>query len=90
MKAIPYLQAELKNAPAAIEGYRRVVAKYPDERDAKMELARLLATEGKYDESIQLYQQVLKAAPDDATVLDNLARAYTWANQPGQALPIST
>ncbi|PYV16807.1 MAG: hypothetical protein DMG21_10535, partial [Acidobacteria bacterium] len=88
VKAIPYLQAELKNAPAAIEGYRRVVAKYPDERDAKMELARLLATEGKYDESIQLYQQVLKAAPDDATVLDNLARAYTWANQPGQALPI--
>lgn len=88
LKAVPYLQAELKNNPAAIEGYRRVVEKYPDDRAAKMELARLLATEGKYDESIAAYHDVLKATPEDPAALDALARDYVWANQAGQALPI--
>ena len=88
LKAVAYLQAELKNTPGAIEGYRRFLEKYPDDRDAKMELARLLATADKYDESIELYQDVLKANPDDPAALDSLARAYVWANQPDQALPI--
>ena len=62
----------MKNTPGAIEGYRRFLEKYPDDRDAKMELARLLATADKYDESIELYQDVLKANPDDPAALDKM------------------
>jgi tetratricopeptide (TPR) repeat protein len=47
-------QAELGEYPAAIRTYSQVVTDYPDDRDAKLELARLLGWDHQYAHAIKL------------------------------------
>ncbi len=44
--------------------YRELVRMYPDSREAKLQLARVLYWEGKYDESLEIYRELEKFKPE--------------------------
>jgi len=82
-------QAELKDFPAAVGTYRRLLAINPDgpsNDSAKFQLARTLAWSQQYDASIALYQELLRGAPRDADFLEGLARVATWSGRMADAL----
>jgi tetratricopeptide (TPR) repeat protein len=53
--------------------YRLVLKNKPNSIDALINLAVLLQTTGRSDESVPLYQRVLKIQPDNRIVINNLA-----------------
>jgi tetratricopeptide (TPR) repeat protein/DNA-binding winged helix-turn-helix (wHTH) protein len=70
----------------AIQGFRKVVAKYPSDAEAYCSLGRLLEGEGRYDEAIATEKQGLTADPDDPLLHNFLARVYCRAGKFDQAL----
>ncbi len=76
---LAHTQVELGEYSAAIQTYSQVVAEYPDDCDAKMELARLLGWNHRYDDSTRLYREVLSTAPQDIEALEGLARVLVWS-----------
>jgi tetratricopeptide (TPR) repeat protein len=85
LKGIAYNETLLDDSAAAIRDYEKVIALYSDDREARLELARLLAREGKYEIPISLYQGVLKQTPDDPQVLESLAQVLVWAGSLAEA-----
>jgi len=78
-------QLELGDYPAAIQTYSQVVADYPDDRDAKLELARLLSWNHQYADAAKLYREVLTTAPQDIEALEGLGHVLTWSGQTQEA-----
>ena len=46
-------------SPLAIDAYRRFLSKFPEDRNVRINLARLLAWHGQYNESVIEYRKVL-------------------------------
>jgi len=78
---LAHAQVELGDYPAAILTYSQVVADYTDDRDAKLELARLLGWDRQYADAIKLYREVLTTAPQDIEAREGLGRVLTWSGQ---------
>lgn len=66
------LQARQSSA-TAIDGLSGFLRRYPEARDARLTLARLLVTEKRYDESQVHFDRLLKDAPDNPEVIYPLA-----------------
>jgi tetratricopeptide (TPR) repeat protein/ferredoxin len=68
--------AALRNQPEiAAEGFRQVLAIDPDHREARENLAGMLASLGRWDEAVALYREAIASAPGDADLVVLLARA---------------
>ena len=78
---LAHAQVELGDYPAAIQTYSRVLTDYPDDRDAKVDLARLLGWNHQYAEAIKLYREVTTTTPQDIEALEGLGRVLTWSGQ---------
>jgi tetratricopeptide (TPR) repeat protein len=81
LKGRAYQLSLTDDTSAAIQAYRGVVARDPEDMGGKRVLARLLARDRQYDEAIRLYQEVMAASPTDYDSLESLARAQGWAGQ---------
>lgn len=88
VQGLASVEAQLKNTRAAIQAYRRVLEIQPDDRDAKLELARQLNLDRQHDASVKLYQEILKTAPNDSDALEGLARVYGWQGRDRGALKV--
>jgi tetratricopeptide (TPR) repeat protein len=86
MKAAAHARAQAGDFEGAIRIYKQVLAMYPDDLEAKIELARVLSWTREYDGSISLYQEILKGSPHSTEALEGLARVYAWAGLLEQAL----
>ena len=62
------LQAQ-QSAPTAIASLSEFVDRYPNARDARLALARLLITEKRYDESRKHFDRMIKDNPDNPEVM---------------------
>jgi tetratricopeptide (TPR) repeat protein len=62
------LQAQ-QSAPTAIASLSEFVDRYPNARDARLALARLLITEKRYDESRKHFDRLIKDNPDNPDVM---------------------
>ena len=60
---------------AAVEQYRQVLARTPDDALAHSNLGTALAAQGRFDEAIGHYRQALALAPGDADAHSNLGNA---------------
>ncbi len=58
------LYIKKKEFGKAEEVYRQLLSLYPDDREIKLMLARVLFWQGKYDEAIRLYKEVEMLDPD--------------------------
>jgi len=78
----PAEQEKLKQEQANAKEQARVFG----EIKASFDAARALADQGKYEEAIAEFKKALEKAPDEPTVLANLADAQMKAGQPNDAL----
>jgi tetratricopeptide (TPR) repeat protein len=69
-------QEENGNFPEALESYRIVVSKDPQNTEARLGLARIAMKTGDIEQAENLFKGVLKEAPQDAEVLDSLGQFY--------------
>ncbi len=53
-----------KNFKRAEQIYRELLERYPDSREVKIQLARVLYWQKRYDESLEFYKQVIDFEPD--------------------------
>jgi tetratricopeptide (TPR) repeat protein len=79
LMGLAHAQVELGEYSAAIHTYTQVLAEYPNDGDAKGDLARLFGWNHHYDDSIRLYGEILSIAPQDVEALEGLARVLAWA-----------
>ncbi|PYV00926.1 MAG: hypothetical protein DMG26_14610, partial [Acidobacteria bacterium] len=86
MKAAARSRAQSGDFEGAIRIYKQVLAMYPGDLEAQIQLARVLSWNREYGVSISLYQEILKGSPHDAEALEGLARVYAWAGRLEQAL----
>lgn len=74
MLARAYLQEGQKDK--AIDEYRKILKRRPDDVQAMAELARLLMEQKRYSEAADLYRKVTRANPKDAAAYANMGYAY--------------
>lgn len=70
----------------AIEGYRVLREKIPDNPFIHLRLARLLSWDKQYDEALLAYDEYLQIKPDDLNAWREKARLYGWMMEPEKAL----
>ena len=70
-------QHQAGDATAAEDLYQKVLAGDPRHLDATFNLAALLVAQGRPEEAIPLYEQVLEVLPEDPDTLSNLGNAFT-------------
>jgi predicted Zn-dependent protease len=66
---------------AAIAIYQAGLTKDPDYFPAQIELAEVLATAHRYDESIELLTRLRDDFPGDAKIALSLARVFSWSRR---------
>lgn len=78
--AVAQAQAALDqdDRPVAIELLAARLADYPGDDEARFLYARVLAWDGRYDDSLAQYDVLLDASPDDADYLLGKARVNFW------------
>ncbi len=64
------------NPEAAIENFRKVLSLDPDNREARENLAGMLAQAGRLEEAAALFRQAIAASPGDADL--HVLLAQTW------------
>lgn len=74
-----------RRLPEAEQFLRKVVAAQPDQADARIQLGRVLAAEGKNDDAIVELQAGAKLAPKDLEVQRDLADLYATSGKHDQA-----
>ena len=74
---------QLDAAEATLEAH---VAQVPDDSEALFLLARVRAWQGKYPQSLALYDGLLARDPDNADYLLGQGQALLWAGRPQAAL----
>lgn len=74
------VQADQGDNASAIAIYRRVIARDPNNAAAVSNLASVLASDGKLDEAIPLYEQALRIDPSLQSARVGLERARSNAN----------
>jgi tetratricopeptide (TPR) repeat protein len=72
----------LENYLAAEEAYRNAVLQQPDAKDWKTGLARSLLGMERYRDAIALFDSLIEATPEDATLWMLQANAYIGVEQP--------
>lgn len=80
--------AELPDPDAAETAYRQACEADPDHTDARLNLATLLAGQGRLTEAACLYEQLLERNPAEARVFNNLANLYQEAGRIEDALTL--
>ncbi len=65
----------------------RAVTRYPQSREAKLTLARILLWDGRYPAAIERFSQLLSQNPQDADARLGLAQAEYWSGDYRRALP---
>ncbi len=65
---------------------RDILAAYPFYADVRILLGRIDAWDGKYDEAINEFQQVLRWDPENSDCIDALADAYLWSHRDAEAV----
>lgn len=71
--------------PEAAEYLRKLVAMHPDQAAPHVQLGRVLAAEGKYDDAIAELEAGQKLVPGDVSVQRDLADLYATAGKNQQA-----
>src|SRR6266567_8959772 len=74
-----------RHFPEAEAELRKLVEAHPDRADAHIQLGRVLAADGKYDEAVAEMQMGTKLAPADVSVQRDLADLYITAKKYSQA-----
>ncbi|MCK9394412.1 MAG: YaiO family outer membrane beta-barrel protein [Methylobacter sp.] len=59
----------------------------PQDSEARFLLARVLAWQTKYEESVGQYTALLRIEPDNADYLLGLGQVYFWQSRPREAIP---
>ncbi|MCK9397792.1 MAG: tetratricopeptide repeat protein, partial [Methylobacter sp.] len=59
----------------------------PQDSEARFLLARVLAWQAKYEESVGQYTFLLRLEPNNADYLLGLGQVYFWQNRPRVAIP---
>ena len=67
--------------PDAIREYQAVIASNPNDGDARLHVAELLAWTGDYDRSIVTYEDLLKTSPENLQARIGMAQALRWSNR---------
>jgi tetratricopeptide (TPR) repeat protein len=80
-------QAALQHIEQASNAYRAYLASYPDDVEARAGLAYLLMTNGRAEEAVGQYQDLLRASPRESSALINLATTYKNLSRPAEAIP---
>jgi pentatricopeptide repeat protein len=80
-----YYSLRTETMAKAIESYQRAIALYSDHVSAKHNLAVLYGNLERYDEAIQLYEDLRRRGAAFAFTYTNLMRAYTNMGQFDQA-----
>lgn len=76
----------LRRYDDAIEGYRALKEKMPDNPFINLRLARLLSWDKQYDETLVAYDEYLQIKPYDLNAWREKARFYGWMIEPENAL----
>lgn len=79
--------AALRNVDNASEAYRAYLAAYPDDAGMRGGFAYFLMRNGRAEEAIHQYQEVIRAAPGDSAALVNLATSFKNLSRPADAIP---
>ena len=80
--------AEKRNFKDSILTYERILSLQPQNKDAKLALARTLSWDQQYDKSENLIQELLKEDPQNAEAWMILARMYHWQGKSIEAKKI--
>jgi tetratricopeptide (TPR) repeat protein len=78
--------ADAKRFGDAARVLREVLALNPENDDARSLLARVLAWDGKYEESKAEYRKILREHPDDPFERAGYARVLAWSGRHQEAL----
>jgi tetratricopeptide (TPR) repeat protein len=79
---IGHCYINLENYLAAEEAYRNAILQQPDTKDWKAGLARSLLAMQRYKDAIALFDSLIEATPEDATLWMLQANAYIGIEQP--------
>ncbi len=60
----------------------------PQDSEARFLLARVLAWQAKYEETVEQYTVLLRLEPNNADYLLGLAQVYFWQSKPRLAIPL--
>lgn len=74
-------EIESKNWPRALEIAKELKKLQPNSLRVNFYLANILFTVGRFNEAIELYQEILQKHPDNIAVRTNLALVYTELKQ---------
>lgn len=74
LKGLAYKESQLNQRQTAMKEYRHVLEIYPDDRDSRLELGRLLTFDHRYGAALEQYDLLLKQNPQDAAALLGKAR----------------
>ncbi|MCQ4313878.1 YaiO family outer membrane beta-barrel protein [Pseudomonas stutzeri] len=74
---------QLDAAQATLDAY---LLRQPDDSEAQFLLARVLAWQGKPEQALPIYQQLLQREPDNADYLLGQGQALLWGGRPQTAL----
>jgi tetratricopeptide (TPR) repeat protein len=79
-------QVEAQQLDAAQATLDAHLIRQPDDSEAQFLLARVLAWQGKPEQALPIYQQLLQREPDNADFLLGQGQALLWAGRPQIAL----
>ncbi len=77
MKATARREAQSGDYGGAIRIYKQVLAMYPGDLEAQIQLARVLSWNREYDSAIRLYREILRESPHSTEVLEALETYQT-------------
>ena len=86
--ALANLYMEEKRFPEAETMLRKLASAHSDDAVLHVQLGRVLAAAGKYDDASSELQAGLKLAPDDASAVRDLADIYLLAKKNAEAEPL--
>ena len=86
--ALANLYMAEQHFPEAEAMLRKLVAAHPDDAPLHVQLGRVLAAAGKYDEASMEMESGLKLAPDDAAALRDLADLDLLSKKNAEAEPL--
>ena len=66
---------------AAIRSYDAYLAEHPDDREVRLEAAKIRSWAGDYPAAIDAYREHLAATPDDRRARLELAKVLSWAGR---------
>ena len=69
------------------EQWRKLLKAAPDNRDAALNVSRLLSAEGKNPEAVEVLEGAVKLSPEDSQLQLGLGRTYLRMGEAGKALP---